>query len=519
MASHSIAALPIELLVFVIENLDNTRDIAALTRTNRRVYGTANPLLYRHAAHRGDARPLAWAAARGLVGTLKMALAAGIDPNHEFIDSLSRPEWEKANAAARAAAAAAAANPGEDSYDSVWDVKWSLETDDADHAATPTTAQSMTVSTSDVSRHPLSSSDAESVSDPLVSQPSEVSSAVEPVSGKPDLVVRRYRAIHLAARAGHDDIVGILADHGVPLDIASQHLCDCIPLYGLLNATEQPQDIGPMKWSALHLALCHSRSETAKLLLSRGASYQMVPSTLSTSSLEREYGHGLTALHYAAGMGLTDVVRYLVDNKIQTELDVQDEWTITPFYYAYANRCWDSTVPLLLELGANVECDIKMYIPYTAITPLGEACRLGDYEEADRLIDLGGDVKRGFIALTKKGCLTPLHMCCMRSAQPVPGARPRKMKIMNEEETAQARMKTIAKLLAHGADINARDCFGSTPLMAAVQANNIPAIEALVKAGVDLQGYDAASRAALMKEIRATCKPAITEALSLDQSP
>lgn len=521
MASHSIAALPIELLVFVIDNLDNARDLAALSRTNRRIHSTANPLLYRLAARRGDARPLAWAASRGLVGTLAMALASGADPNHEFIDLVPMDEWETACAAARAVP------PGPSSSSHVWDGDWLPDADDGNDNTTPaatptTTTQSLTVSTSDQSHHPLSSSDGDSYfSDEPLSQPGEHSSAGEPgLPRKPPLLVRRYRAIHLAARAGHDGIVGALADHGALLDVPSQHLCDCVPLYGLLNATEQPQDLGPMQWSPLHLALCHARSETAKLLLARGASYHMVvpppASAHGVPSFERLHGEGLTALHWAAGMGLTDVVRYLVDHRIQTDVDARDEWTITPFYYAYANRCWDTTVPLLLELGANVECEIKMYIPYTAITPLGEACRLGDYEEADRLIDLGGDVKRGFIALAKDGCLTPLHMCCMRSAQPVPGARPRKRKVMGEEEAGEARMRTIAKLIAHGAEIDARDCFGTTPVMAAIQADNIPALKALLKAGAELHDHPTASRTALIKEIKGACNPAITAALALD---
>jgi ankyrin repeat protein len=520
MAPSGICALPLELLVFVIENLDSVRDISALTRTNRRLYSASNPLLYRYAARHGDARPLAWAATRNLVGTLRMALAAGTDPNHEFLDALPRETWEQETAAARGGANPGTATPTGDGgannlkdtpddhmwdvdtdrgwTDSASDVKWSSEADrsDTDHASSPHTAQSLTISTSDYSsaHHPLSSSDGDY---------DMFSDEAEPSQPKPRMILRRYRAMHLAARDGHDAIVSLLADYGASLDPPSQNLCDCVPLYGLLNATEQPEDLPPLKWSPLHHALCHSRPETAKLLLSRGASYMMVPESVFASSIEREHGRGLTALHYAAGMGLSDVVRYLVDNKIQTEIDAQDEWTTTPFYYAYANRHWESTVPLLLELGANVECEIKMYIPYTAITPLGEACRLGDFEEADRLIDLGGDVKRGFIALTNGGCLTPLHMCCMRSAQPVAGARPRKRAVLSEEEFGIARMRTIEKLIAHGAQIDARDCFGSTPLMAAVQACNVPALRALLKAGAELKEHDTASRTALMQEIRA----------------
>jgi ankyrin repeat protein len=191
-----------------------------------------------------------------------------------------------------------------------------------------------------------------------------------------------------------------------------------------------------------------------------------------------------TALHHAAGMGMTDLVRYILDNKIQTDVNVQDETTLTPLYYAYAHGRWDTTVPLLLSLGANIDCETKMYIPYTAITPLGEACRLGHFSAADRLIDLGADVKRGFIATTSGGCLTPLHMCCMRSAQAV--GEP-KEKGEDDEARGRARMRTIEKLIARGAQIDARDCFGSTPLMAAVQSCNTFALQALRLAGAEVE--------------------------------
>ncbi|KAJ4286898.1 hypothetical protein N0V88_007842 [Collariella sp. IMI 366227] len=106
MASHLLTALPNELLVFVIENLDRVEDIAALARTNRRVFSVTNHHLYRRAAERNDARPLAWAANHGLVSTMRMALAAGVDPDHEFVECLSSAEWERARDAAIADAPA-----------------------------------------------------------------------------------------------------------------------------------------------------------------------------------------------------------------------------------------------------------------------------------------------------------------------------------------------------------------------------------------------------------------------------
>ncbi len=496
---HLLMSLPLELLVFVIEDLDRVEDIAALALTNGRLYSAANPILYQRAAQYRDARPLAWAANHGLVSTLKMALGAGIDPNYEFVERVPAEQWERVTAQARAAAAAARPKQPWAMWDfndrPRADARWMREEtavpdhddhDDhdaaADHADTPAT-----ISTAAPSPHPQLGSDLESVisSEDDLSHRSDATPATEPspTPTPPDTVTRRYHAIHLAARGGHDEVVSLLLRHGADVNAASERFCACTPLYGLLNALENPDPAADRPaWLPLHAAICHSNPSTAQLLLAHGAS----PSMEAAATPEDEAGcySGSTALHHAAAMGLTTLVSHILDAAIQTDINLKDPNTLTPFYHAYAHRRWDSTVPLLLARGADMECETKMYIPYTAITPLGEACRLGDFDVADRLIDLGADVTNGFIALTSGGCLTPLHMCCMRSAQPA-GEPPEKG--ADDEARGRARMRTMDKLLAGGARLDARDCFGSTPLMAAVQSCNTFALEALSIAGADVE--------------------------------
>ncbi|KAK4155384.1 ankyrin repeat-containing domain protein [Chaetomidium leptoderma] len=498
-SSHLLTALPIELLVFVIENLNRVEDIAALALTNRRLYSTTNPHLYKRAARCQDARALAWAANRGLVSTLRMALAAGIDPNHEFIESLSADEWERVSAAARADAAAG--RPKQ--LWAMWDynnrpraeIKWPCRPETGTTGSTPTSTCTI-VAPSPHGGPSCSDQDSVVSSEEDLSRRSDATPATEP-SPAPTTpgvtLTRRFTAVHLAARGGHNEILEMLIRHGAFVNAASQCFCACTQFYGRLNHLEHPEEDAdqPLMAPPLHAAICHSQTETAKLLLSHKAS-PIMETTSSRSGGAASYSvdlsYGSTALHLAAAMGMADLVRHIVENKIQTDVNVQDQNTLTPFYYAYARRRWDSTVPLLLELGADMHCEAKMYIPYTAITPLGEACRLGDFAVADRLIDLGADVMNGFVAPTAGGCLTPLHMCCMRSAQPAKGGREPKEQGAgdddDDEARGRARMRTIEKLIAHGASLDVLDCFGSTPLMAAVQSCNTFALEALSIAGV-----------------------------------
>ncbi|KAK4034774.1 ankyrin repeat-containing domain protein [Parachaetomium inaequale] len=494
-SSHLLNALPIELLVFIIDGLDRVEDIAALALTNRRLYSTANPLLYKRAALCDDARSLAWAANRGLVSTLRMALAAGVDPNHEFIECLPAEEWERVSAAARADAAAGRPKARWAMWDfnnrpRAADAKWTPEpvTDGGEDADTP-------AGTSTVAPTPRapSVSDQDSVvsSEEDLSQRSDATPATEPSpTPTPDTLTRRYNAVHLAARGGHNEILAMLLRHSAAVNVSSERFCACTPVYGLLNALECPQqDADCPMWTPLHAAICHAHTDTAKLLLAHKASPLMETLRDSrspdTDTATAELAGAATALHHAAGMGLSDLVQHILSTKIQTDINIQDTHTTTPFYHAYAARRWTTTVPLLLKLGADIHCETKMYIPYTAITPLGEACRLGDFDAADRLLELGADPRRGFVALTSGGCLTPLHMCCMRSAKAATAGVPGDVREDDEEEDevrGRARMATIQKLIGRGASVDAQDCFGDTPRSAAEKACNTFALEALAAA-------------------------------------
>ena len=52
-------------------------------------------------------------------------------------------------------------------------------------------------------------------------------------------------------------------------------------------------------------------------------------------------------------------------------------------------------------------------------------------------------------------------------------------------------------LLAKGADVNARDCRGSTPLIAAAEFAGLPVLELLVEAGADVPAGNHYGRSAL----------------------
>jgi hypothetical protein len=91
------------------------------------------------------------------------------------------------------------------------------------------------------------------------------------------------------------------------------------------------------------------------------------------------------------------LLQHILNTHPELHVDEPDEQGLTPFYYAYANGRWDSTVPLLLARGANIDAgfEVRRRPGRLTTTSLGEACRLGRFEDALKLIDLGADVTLG----------------------------------------------------------------------------------------------------------------------------
>lgn len=313
---------------------------------------------------------------------------------------------------------------------------------------------------------------------------------------------RNFTALHLAARGGHDEVIEVLLENGASINSPSSRLCRCTRAVGLLNAMESPEHEAHLpRWTPLHMAICSSRPETAKLLLSRGADCKMeAEDEKGSSQQQQQQKYDSTALHHAAGLGQVELVKHLAEKGYQTDLEIRDRRSLTPLYYAYANNQWDSTMPLLLEMGADINVEIKFYQPYCSITPLGEAVRLGNFSVAQKLVDIGADSSHGFVATGaghRKG-LSPLHLGCMRSARKS-GARPSGGFV--DEDKAGERMSIMETFIAKGADIHSTDCNGDTPLISAATNRVLPSVRALIKAGADIHARNALGRTVVMQAV------------------
>ncbi|KAJ4387119.1 hypothetical protein N0V93_007707 [Gnomoniopsis smithogilvyi] len=269
------------------------------------------------------------------------------------------------------------------------------------------------------------------------------------------LSLRVFRAIHLAALGGHDEVIQILLDHGVKIDALCRELCDCALTSPRALGKDAPdhRDL-PAYWAktALHLAICHFQKSTARLLLARGASIWLSDPKRPT-----------TAFHSAAATGQTDLCQRLLDCGYVHDVDILDSKKLSPFYCAYFNGHWDTTVPFLLEKGANIDIQIPRNRDSVisaglthSCTILYEAIEQGRFEDAIRLVHLGANVNKGsFIDVEPEK--TPLHAASRPSNKKFresPRNLPLKFSSAVQEEHLRTRLVQV--LIQAGSEIDAR---------------------------------------------------------------
>ena len=169
---------------------------------------------------------------------------------------------------------------------------------------------------------------------------------------------------------------------------------------------------------------------------------------------------GRTALHGACCRGVSDDVLDLVLS-YSPRLDERDRYGRTALHEACSSNKLGA-VQRLITAGASV--DVMDWTVTEGRTPLHEAAECASSSDvADVLLQAGADVH----AVDRRGC-TPLHWACCSStlrdvhelllyAIELPRSRDTNLPALN--------LPAVQALLSHGADVNTRDVSGSTPLL------------------------------------------------------
>ena len=419
--SVPILRLPPEIVLLVDELLD-LPDRLALGRANRKFYTIINPVIYRDNVKLTNSSALFWGAENGQLGTLQHVLAAGADLN------ASGPLPRK---------------PGEsDSNDT--------ENDGADG----------------------NNADADPAAE-LFEEPTD------------PRLVPSCTPLHLAAKNGHRDIVEWLLDNGADIDAPSYRVCECQSLKSGRHPSRRLSEWP--RWRALHTAMCNQERAVAELLIFRGASLE----------LDTVSGHKHTALHSAAAHGLIPVIKLLALNDFNLDVNQRDAWDNTALHYV--SEIWSArdaadirdTITKLLALGADLEAHND-----SGYTPLLNACFRGNYAVAHRLVSIGAnpDPHRHIPHFRD---YRPLYYCMLQRSEffdmdeaPV-----------KHDEFEGNRVTLIKSLVDAGADVNARfdkrGHRGVTPLMLACELAEPRAVAALVHCGAEINAQDRNGRTPL----------------------
>ncbi|KAL2130599.1 hypothetical protein VTI74DRAFT_6198 [Chaetomium olivicolor] len=418
--SVPILRLPPE-IVLLIDELLTLDDRLALSRANRWFHSVINPVIYRDNVKFGHSSSLFWGAENGQLGTLKLALAAGADLN------ATGPPPKKA---------------GE-----------SDPTDDSDNT------------------------DADgNVDDAGVELFEEPPDPNLQVLGTP---------LHLAAKHGHRDIVDWLLDNGADIDAPSHRICECQSLKSGRQPGRRLRDYP--RWRALHTAMCHQERAVAELLIHRGASLD----------LDENEGLNHTALHSAAAHGLIPVIKLLALNDLNLDVNQRDAWDNTALHYV--SEIWSprdsadirDTIAKLLALGADLEAHND-----SGHTPLLNACYRGNFAVAHRLVNIGANPEPhrhipGFRDSTPLFyCMLPRNEFFDMDDAPV-----------KHDEFEGNRVTLIKALADAGANINApldkRGYRSATALMFACEMAEPRAVTALVQCGAEINAQDRNGRTPL----------------------
>lgn len=310
-------------------------------------------------------------------------------------------------------------------------------------------------------------------------------------------------ALHWAVRQSDFDLVDRMLRSGADVNAANRYGVtplklaaingDAKMLERLLDAGGDPNAAGADGETLLMTVARGGHVDAARLLLKRGAEVDA-----------REQWHGQTALMWAAAQGHPEMIRELLAHgadvnarsnheewERQVTSEPRDKWLppggLTPLMFAARENCL-ACLPVLLEAGADINATTPDGISSAVLALIN-----GHFDVAGALVEAGIDPN-----LADYTGRTALYAAIdfntmVKSNRPAP-------KVIENRLTG---LDVARLLIEHGADVNVQlkrqapyrakldrgnDTMlggGTTPLLRAAKAGDVPAMQLLLEHGAD----------------------------------
>jgi ankyrin repeat protein len=268
----------------------------------------------------------------------------------------------------------------------------------------------------------------------------------------------KFGPLHVASYFGMTQYTKHLLKNGSPTEqlaercigplqyAAEQNHTDTLKV--LLEGGADPNQGEGNRMTPLHYAATKGNHEMARLLLQHGADPDPRYKEPNVQWTEGEYR---TPIHYACQGRHVDVVKELLKHIDKSKSPV--------LHWAAENRSHE-IVEVLVAAGCDVNGKDE-----AGRTPLILAARVGHFETMEMLLRLGADPN---LACSVTHChttyekVTPLHAYCGRERYGSGG-----------EESSFEAERIVSSLLNAGANLEAKDGDGQTPLFYAVKEYNM----------------------------------------------